>query len=241
MARLTRITPVGVPVHIIQRGNNHQDCFSSGFDMMAYMAWLKEYSKKYSVDVHAWVLMPDHVHILCTPQQNGGISQMMQSLGRRYVRYFNVQYQRTGTLWEGRYKSCLVQAKHYLLEVYKYIEMNPVRANLVNDPADYSWSSYRINTFWTSSELCTPHPEYMKLGETKKLRLENYQSLFTHQIDEQLLEDIRQNTNKGMALGNSRFKEEIEKLTGRRLKPLKAGRRKGWRKGNEVQLHAEPC
>ena len=233
MSRLPRVTPVGVPTHIIQRGNNHQVCFGSEDDMMAYAGWLKEYSKKYNVEIHAWVLMSNHVHLLCTPQQKGAISQMMQSLGRKYVRYFNFQYQRTGTLWDGRYKSCLVQTERYLLEVYRYIELNPVRADMVSDPGDYVWSSYQINALGKESELCTPHSEYLRLGRTKKLRMENYRSLFAHHVDDLLLEDIRQSTNKGMAIGNERFKEEIEKLTGRRQKTLKVGRRGGWRKSND--------
>ena len=109
MARLLRISPVDIPVHIIQRGNNRQACFVSEEDYGAYAGWLKQYSRSYRVDVHAWVMMTNHVHLLCTPRQEGGISRMMQSLGRRYVQYFNFEYNRSGTLWEGRYKSCLVQ------------------------------------------------------------------------------------------------------------------------------------
>ena len=196
MSRLPRVTPAGVPVHIIQRGNNHQVCFGAEEDMMAFLEWLTEYSSKYSVEMHAWVLMSNHVHLLCTPQQNGAISQMMQSLGRKYVRYFNFQYQRTGTLWDGRYKSCLVQAERYLLEVYRYIELNPVRAGMVNDPGSYSWSSYQINALGKESVLCTPHSEYLRIASTKELRLERYRSLFAHHVDDQLLADIRQSTNK---------------------------------------------
>ena len=232
MPRLPRVTPIGIPVHIIQRGNNHQACYGSEEDMIAFTGWLKEYAKKYSVEIHAWVLMTNHVHLLCTPREHGGISQMMQSLGRKYVRYFNFQYKRTGTLWDGRYKSCLVQTERYLLEVYRYIELNPVRANMVGDPGDYAWSSYQINALGKESELCTPHTEYLQLGRTKKNRMKNYRSLFLHHVDDQLLEEIRQSTNKGMALGNERFKDELERLTGRRQSPLKVGRRIGWRKRN---------
>ncbi|WP_432743356.1 transposase [Methylobacter sp. G7] len=124
MARLPRISPVGVPVHLIQRGNNRQSCFGAPEDYSAYVGWLKEYSKQYAVDIHAWVLMTNHVHLLSTPQQEGAMSQMMQSLGRRYVQYFNYQYRRSGTLWEGRYKSCLVQSEQYLIELYRYIELS---------------------------------------------------------------------------------------------------------------------
>ncbi len=230
MARLPRISPKGIPVHVIQRGNNRQACFVSDEDHGAYVAWLKEYAKKYGVDIHAWVMMTNHVHLLCTPQQEGAVSRMMQALGRRYVRYFNFEYRRSGTLWEGRYKSCLVQAERYLLEVYRYIELNPVRAEMVTDPGEYRWSSYQINALGKVSDLCTPHPEYLALGVEPLERRENYRALFVHHVDDELLEEIRTNTNKGMAVGNDRFKEEIETLTGRRLRAKKRGRPSGWRK-----------
>ncbi|MEA1934367.1 MAG: transposase [Thermodesulfobacteriota bacterium] len=230
MARLLRISPKEIPVHLIQRGNNRQACFVSDDDHGAYVAWLKEYAKKYGVDIHAWVMMTNHVHLLCTPQQEGAVSRMMQALGRRYVRYFNFEYQRSGTLWEGRYKSCLVQAERYLLEVYRYIELNPVRAEMVADPGEYRWSSYQINALGKVSDLCTPHPEYLALGVEPLECRENYRALFVHHVDDELLEEIRTNTNKGMAVGNDRFKEEIETLTGRRLRAKKRGRPSGWRK-----------
>ncbi len=230
MARLPRISPAGVPVHIIQRGNNRQACFASDEDHGTYIGWLTEYSKKYKVDIHAWVMMTNHVHILCTPLQIGAVSSMMQALGRRYVRYFNAEYQRSGTLWEGRYKSCLVQAERYLLAVYRYIELNPVRAGMVPDPGKYRWSSYHVNALSKASSLCTPHPEYLALGIKLSECRENYRALFVHHIDDELLEAIRVNTNKGLAIGHDRFKEEIEILTGRRVKAKKRGRPLGWRK-----------
>lgn len=230
MVRLARILPVGVPVHVIQRGNNRQVCFASDEDHGAYAGWLVEYAKKYQVDIHAWVMMTNHVHLLCTPRQDGGVSRMMQALGRRYVRYFNFEYRRTGTLWEGRYKSCLVLEERYLLEVYKYIELNPVRAEMVFDPGEYRWSSYQVNGLGKGSDLCTPHPQYLALGPEPFKRQENYRSLFVHHTDGKLLEEIRTNTNKGMAVGDDRFKEEMEKLTGRRLIAKKRGRPIGWQK-----------
>jgi len=230
MARLSRVLPVGIPVHLIQRGNTRQVCFATLEDYSAYIGWLKEYSIKYGVDIHAWVLMTNHVHLLCTPQEDGAVSLMMQSVGRRYVQYFNHQYQRSGTLWEGRYKSCLVQAERYLIEVYRYIEMNPVRANMVEDPGEYIWSSYQINALSKTSDLCTPHPEYLRLGGTKSERMENYRALFAYHVEDGLLSEIRVGLNKGMAIGHDRFKEEVEVLTGRRLKSKKVGRPTGWRK-----------
>lgn len=230
MARLPRISPAGIPVHVIQRGNNRQACFVSDEDHRAYVGWLKEYSKKYEVDIHAWVMMTNHVHLLCTPRQEGALSRMMQSQGRRYVRYFNFEYRRSGTLWEGRYRSCLIQEERYLLEVYRYIELNPVRAEMVTNPGEYRWSSYQINGLGKVSSLCTPHLEYLSLGMEPLERQKNYRALFTHHVDDVLLEEIRTNTNKGMAVGNDRFKEEIEALTGRRVRAKKRGRPSGWRK-----------
>ena len=145
MPRLTRVAPIGVAQHVIQRGNNRQLCFGDESDMAAYINWLKEYAKKYEVDIHAWVLMTNHVHLLCTPNQELAVSKMMQSLGRQYVRYFNYTYGRSGTLWEGRFKACLIESERYLLEVYRYIELNPVRACMVTEPSEYQWSSYQLS------------------------------------------------------------------------------------------------
>lgn len=230
MARLMRVSPVDVPIHIIQRGNNRQACFVADEDYEAYVEWLCEYGQKYKVDVHVWVLMTNHVHLLCTPRQAGAVSLMMQALGRRYVRYFNHVYQRSGNLWEGRYKSCLVQEERYLMEVYRYIELNPVRAGMVPTPGGYRWSSYTVNAEGKSSVLCSPHPVYLALGKTPSERRENYRALFVDHIeDPDLLKEIRENTNKGLAIGLDNFKNEIEKLTGRRMKFVKRGRPEGWR------------
>ena len=226
MARLVRVSPVGVPQHIVQRGNNRQICFGGEEDMKAYLNWLKEFSKKYNVDVHAWVLMTDHVHLLCTPQEEGAISRMMQSMGRMYVRYYNDTYQRSGTLWEGRFKSSLVQSERYLLELYRYIELNPVRADMVDDPGEYSWSSYACNALGIKTELQTPHAEYLSLGKTKEERLENYRALFKVHVSDELLKEIRESVNKGLALGSERFTAQIEALTDRRVTSRKAGRPK---------------
>lgn len=237
MARKQRVSSVGVPEHIIQRGNNRQAIFACEEDMQAYVGWLKTYSKKYKVSVHAWVLMTNHVHLLCTPSSVNGISQMMQSLGRMYVTYFNRSYKRTGTLWEGRFKSCLVQEETYLMQVYRYIELNPVRASMVDDPAAYFWSSYQCNALGKKSDLLTPHSIYTRLGTNEQERQLAYRGLFVHQIEGKFLEDIRKVTNKGLALGNNNFFAEIESLTGRRVIERKRGRPVGWRKDkSDVKL-----
>lgn len=227
MARLERICPPGIPQHLIQRGNNRQICFAAEADFAAYAHWLREASEKYRVAIHAWVFMTNHVHILATPQAQGGISRMMQKVGRHYVRYFNRVYRRTGTLWEGRFKSCIVDADNYLLVCQRYIELNPVRANMVDDPVEYRWSSYRSNGLGKPARLWRPHPVYLQLGETEPARLLNYRRLFKAHIDDALLDDIRGATNKGLALGNEHFKEQVAELTGRRLTPEKPGPKRG--------------
>jgi putative transposase len=224
MARLARVSPIGVPQHIIQRGTNRQVIFADESDMKAYLNWLRVYSVKYKVDIHAWVLMTNHVHILCTPKAEKAVSKMMQSIGRMYVRYFNSTYERTGTLWEGRFRSCLVESEHYLLSLYKYIELNPVRAGMVVDPADYSWSSYQCNALGVEAKLQTPHEEYQRLGKSKEERLEAYRALFKVSIGKELLKEIRESTNRGLALGSIDFARQIEVLTSLRVTKKRLGR-----------------
>ncbi len=214
MPRRPRILPGGMPVHIIQRGNNRQACFTSDKDMGAYAGWLFEAAEKYSMAIHAWVFMTNHTHLLVTPGCDNSISQCMQYLGRYYVRYFNFQYARTGTLFEGRFKASLVQTSHYLLACYRYIELNPVRAGLVSDPADYVWSSYRANAFGKQVRMWSPHDEYLSLGKSREERYKAYQRLFSSKSRERLTTDIRHAINTGFALGNDRFRYEVEQLTG---------------------------
>lgn len=223
MARLPRVCPPGIPQHIIQRGNNRQVCFADSADFAAYADWLYETSQKNQVAVHAWVFMTNHVHLLVTPQSEEGVSRMMQTLGRRYVRYFNHTYKRTGTLWEGRFKSCLIETERYLLTCQRYIEMNPVRAGMVAEPGEYHWSSYQANALGVAAKLCTPHESYLQLAATDAERQAAYRRLFSVMLDDAQLEDIRCAVNRGMALGSDRFKDEIEILTERRMRPGRPG------------------
>ncbi|WP_432696292.1 transposase [Marinobacterium sp. YM272] len=170
--------------------------------------------------------MTNHVHLLATPLKAGAVSAMMQHLGRHYVRYFNRAYQRTGTLWEGRFKSCLVQSEQYLLTCQRYIELNPVRARMVGPPADYHWSSYHAHAQGIDTELWTPHELYLSLGKNGTERQQHYQALFVNPLPSEQLQRIQQSVNQGLALGNDRFRNEIEILTGVRQKMLKAGRKK---------------
>ena len=224
MARLPRFCPSGLAQHIVQRGNNRDICFACDEDFSAYAHWLYEYAEKFEVAVHAWVFMTNHVHLLVTPTTDDGVSKMMQALGRRYVQYFNYTYQRSGTLWEGRYKSSAVDTEQYLLVCYRYIELNPVRAGMVADPADYIWSSYRCNAFGVESLLCSPHEQYLLLGYEAKERQYRYRELFKSHVDGQLLMDVREALNKELAFGSGYFCEQVERLYGRRVKSAVMGR-----------------
>lgn len=226
MPRLRRFAPIGLPQHIIQRGNDRQACFVDEADYAVYVARLDEASRKYCVDIHAWVLMTNHVHLLVSPRQANGVSAMMQSLGRDYVSWFNQRHERTGTLWEGRFRSCLIDADEYLLRCYRYIELNPVRAGIVADPADYAWSSYRCNALGSHSRLVVPHELYLALGRSSAQRMATYRDLFNVVLEQHQLHDIRRSVNSGRVLGSERFKDACEARLGRRLRPGPRGRPK---------------
>ena len=164
--------------------------------------------------------MTNHIHLLLTPQKRDSISKMMQSVGRRYVQYFNVTYKRTGTLWEGRYKATLVDTNDYLFTCYRYIELNPVRANMVSHPGEYRWSSYHANGLGKTDMLVTPHPDYVAIDKNSSTRQQVYRSYFNTHIDDKQLAEIRLSTQRGWALGSERFKDDVEKLTKRRTRPL---------------------
>ncbi len=168
--------------------------------------------------------MSNHVHLLCTPNKEYAVSKMMQSLGRSYVRYFNYSYARSGTLWEGRFKSCLIDSESYLLEVYRYIELNPVRACMVNKPSEYQWSSYQCNALGKVSDLRTPHALYLKLGESESQRQQAYRDLFKIHVSNKLIAELRKATNSCLALGSDTFIDQIEALSGRRLRAKQVGR-----------------
>ena len=237
MARLARLNLPGIPQHIVQRGNNRQVCFFTEQDYTVYLSKLKEYSQKYNVAVHSYILMTNHVHILATPSEGNGISRLIQSLGRYYVRYVNQTYGRSGTLWEGRYKSTLIDSDNYFLVVSRYIELNPVRAQMVKHPVEYPWSSYQNNAEGRPIELLTPHTCYLSLGQTDKERQEMYKSLFAQQIPAYTIKEIRDATNKAWVLGCDRFKQQIENQTGRCASPqVRCGDRKS-AKYKANQLH----
>jgi len=223
MARPPRLVFPGQPHHVIQRGNNRSPIFFEEKDYWRYLDWLGEESAKHGCAIHAYVLMTNHVHLLVTPSHEDSLSNMMQSLGRLYVRYVNYRYQRSGTLWEGRFKSTLIHTEQYLIVCQRYIELNPVRAGLVNSPGAYRWSSYQANAMGKVNALLTPHPLYLSLGSDDVERQTAYRALFRSHLKEETLVSIRTATHGGWPLGNDRFKAEVERTLSRRVTRLPRG------------------
>jgi len=224
MPRKPRLQAAGLPVHIIQRGNNRQACFFADEDYLFFLNLLAKLAKRFHCSVHAYVLMTNHFHLLLSSDLDNGPSLLMKFLGQRYVQYVNRAYRRSGSLWEGRFRSSLVQTQNYVLGCYRYIEMNPVRANMVKHPLDYRWSSYAANATGKKVEWLTPHGEYLALGADETGRLEAYRGLFATDLDPELMREIRTSTHGGYAVGDSRFKEEIESALKRRVTPRGPGR-----------------
>ena len=224
MPRKPRFNLSGVPQHIIQRGNNREPCFYSKEDYLQYLKDLKESAFKYHCRIHAYVLMTNHVHLLVTPMIEDGVSQMMQALGRRYVEYFNQMHNRSGTLWEERFKSSLIDSDIYLLTCMCYIELNPVRAFMVEHPGDYRWSSYQGNARVNDDKLISSHPIYMTLGETNDERRFVYRELFQRHLDNDVIHQIRDALNHELVLGRSYFKDKIEEITNKQTRLGQSGR-----------------
>lgn len=223
MARLPRIVVPGQALHIIQRGNNRQPCFFADDDYRFYLDCLSDAARRHGAQMHAYVLMTNHVHLLLTPDRESTPPTLLQSVGRRYVRYVNQVYRRSGTLWEGRYKSTLIDSDRYLLTCSRYIELNPVRAAMVAHPGDYPWSSFRGNAAGAEGPNLSPHPLYLALGDSPAARGQAYRALFDRHLDSQAVRAIREATEAGAVLGNNRFKEEIEAVLNRRVVRLPHG------------------
>jgi putative transposase len=221
MPRRPRVHLPGVPLHIVQRGHNREPCFFAEEDYFSYLHWLGEALTSTRSALHAYVLMTNHVHLLVTVREAEAVPTLIISLGRRYVQYINRSHRRTGTLWDSRYKSSLIHAETYFLACQRYIELNPVRAAIVADPAHYRWSSYRCHALGQLDPLLLPHPAYVALGSTLAERQEAYRALFRHALDEEAIADIRVALNQSQPLGDARFYAKISRLTGERreLKP----------------------
>lgn len=215
MPRRRRFCPIGIPVHVIQRGNNRQSLFTTDKDITAYAHWLEEGASKYkySVQVHGWVFMTNHVHLLLTPLREHSVSRLMQSMGRRYVAYFNFAYARSGTLFEGRFRSSVVQEDHYFLTCLRYIELNPVLAGMVRDPGDYRWSSYRAHGFGASIEFWTPNPLYLSLANHAAARQQAWRIVVGEALDADVVARTRHCANTGLVLGTESFRAQVAAMT----------------------------
>jgi REP-associated tyrosine transposase len=224
MPRRKRLQAAGVPMHIIQRGNNHQACYFADEDYQFFLDHLARLAKRFRCALHAYVLMTNHFHLLLTPELEAGASLLMKFLGQRYVQYVNRVYRRSGSLWEGRFRSSLVQTERYVLGCYRYIELNPVRPGMVKHPGEYPWSSYAANADGKVSPWITPHGEYLALGSDDARRQAAYRDLFKTELDPEVLREIRVSTHGGYAIGSGRFREEIETALKLRATPRGPGR-----------------
>ena len=223
MPRLPRFFVPDVPLHVIQRGNGRGAIFRDPSDFLFFRDCLGYAARRHSVAIHAYVFMTNHVHLLATPADAGGMPKMVQSVGRVYVPYFNKVYGRAGGLWESRYKATLVDDENDLLTCMRYIELNPVRAGMVDRAADYPWSSFRANAFGARDPLVTPHPVYERFGGTRDARQAAYRGLFAAPVTEADLRLIRDATQHAWVLGSATFRERVVGL-GRRPARLPIGR-----------------
>jgi putative transposase len=206
----------GVPVHAVQRGNNRAACFHEDEDRSFYIHQLGRLLGEEGCALHAYCLMTNHVHLLLTPERAASCGRMFKRLGVLHTQYTNRRYGRTGTLWEGRFRSCLVQSEHYLIACQRYIELNPVRAGIVSHPGAYTWSSYRANAEGVQDFLIMPHRDYQCLGRDDNERRQEYRRLFGTHLDTEFLREIRSTTNGGYALGTEAFQQEVAQRIGRR-------------------------
>jgi putative transposase len=218
MPRHARLIVPGLPMHVVHRALNRQRCFRSDNDYLLYLTLVRHSARKFGCSVHAYCLMTNHVHLLVTPSSEGSCAGMMHGIAQRYAHYFNASGQRSGTLWEGRFRSCLVESDRYVLACYRYIELNPVRAGIARHPADYSWSSYAGNIGSRADPLLAPHPTFAGLPRG------HYWALVRDGLELQRVREIRDATNGGYPLASEAFVSDLSKATGRKVRRGKAGR-----------------
>jgi putative transposase len=220
----TRYVTPGLAQHVIQRGNNRVPLFVSDADFRRFYLYLREACERHGCALHAYAFMTNHFHLLMTPSKPAGIGLTLQSVGRRYVPYFNRSYARSGTLWDGRYRATVIEAEVHIATCYRYIERNPIRAGIVANADEYPWSSYRANALGDADPLVAPHAWYLSLGDDPASRQAVYRSSF---VIEPLADDLlalRAGTQRGWALGSTRFHADIETRPAQRTRPLRAGR-----------------
>jgi putative transposase len=201
MPRAARAVLSNIALHILQRGINRNDCFFAPSDYAAYLRYLRSFAEEFACSVHAYCLMTNHVHLLITPQSADACARLMKKLGQCYVQYINHRLERSGTLWEGRYHSCMVKSDGYVLACYRYIEQNPVRAGMVSSALEYRWSSYAVNARGDMDDLVRPHPSYEALAVEQTQRARAYRELSTVAPERALVEQIRKATKLGCVAG----------------------------------------
>ena len=212
MPRKPRFYLPGVPAHVMQRGHNRSAIFFDDEDYLEYLRILKPMAEKYQCLIHAYVLMTNHVHLLLTPLGQNSISLFFQGLGRQYVTYINKTYGLSGSLWEGRHKGNIIDTDVYFLTCMRYIELNPVRANMCANPGEYRWSSYAANALGEPNSILTPHEEYKQLGKNRALRQKTYCGLFKESLDAKIIGDLRKGAQSGTPVGYKNFTQKIEQL-----------------------------
>jgi len=236
MARRLRLIVEDIPYHVIQRGNNRNPIFYSDQDYLFFLKVLKEAKLKHPCLVYSYCLMPNHFHLLVEPKEKENLCLLMKLIGAKYVRYVNKKYERTGTLWEGRFKSCLIDEELYFITCLHYIETNPLRAGIVNLPEHYRWSSYRFRAFGETNDVLDFDPWYNSLADNESERQINYRNFFQDSISDSVLNIIRDMTNKGGIVGRDNFKSQIEKITGKEIIFRLPGRPRKKNKENGVRI-----
>lgn len=226
MPRKPRFYVPGMPVHVMQRGHNREAVFFSEQDYLEYLRCLKHAADQYGCKIHGYVLMTNHIHLLVSPENKDSIGQLFQGLGRHYVRYINETYDRQGGLWEGRYKGNIIQSQTYLLACMRYIEMNPVRAGMVDHPEKYRWSSYTANALGADNAILSEHEEYINLATSSDQRQKVYQGLFDDNLETEAVDFLRQSLQSGTPLGNAQFITQVETTIGGKVGCIRPGRPK---------------
>ncbi|CAJ0799449.1 hypothetical protein LMG7141_03677 [Ralstonia condita] len=224
MARLPRLSPVDVPVHVLQRGNNRQTVFRTDEDYVFYLDTLRMAAREHDFAIHAFALMPNHVHLVGTPKAPDSLSRTLQAVGRRYTRYFNAAAERSGTLWEGRFRSTVLDPSEWVLPMQLYVESNAVRAGLAATPEEDRWSTYRHHAGIQSIPWVSDHYCYWRLGNTPFERQSRYRALWHEGLGPDQLTQIRQHVHSGWPLGGEAFLATLARMGGRRVAPLPKGR-----------------
>ncbi len=210
MPRHPRIFIPGISHHVIQRGNSRCVIFRVPADYRFFLSLLARMSRKYRADIHGYVLMTNHFHLIVTPGVASSLPRMMQGIGRLYVPFYNERYERTGTLWERRYRSSVLHDERYWMTCLRYVELNPVRSGLTDRPEKYPWSSYRAHAFGREDGLLSPHPLYATLGTTDAVRQQAWRSMCQAPIPDADLDRVRQAVHAGHAIGEPAFTESQE-------------------------------